>query len=101
MEERELIKEIIDLLRDGRMYFERILKEWIFIIISLILHYEDSMARGLFTEIFILDRPIFYIWYDIERELNEIKKKLIKEAGLAEEIVKKSIERVIEKRKKI
>ena len=75
MEERELIKKIIDLLRDGRMCFERILKEWIFIIISLILHYEDSMARGLFTEIFILDRPIFYIWYDIERELNEIKKK--------------------------
>ena len=75
MEERELIKEIIDLLRDGRMYFERILKEGVFIIISLILHYEDSIARGLSTEIFILDRPIFYIWYDVERELNEIKKK--------------------------
>ncbi|MCU4139246.1 MAG: hypothetical protein MW690_001178 [Methanophagales archaeon] len=75
MGERELIRKIIDLLRDGRMYFERILKEWVFIIISLILHYEDSMARGLSADTFILDRPIFYIWYDIERELNEIKKK--------------------------
>jgi len=75
MEERELIKEIIDLLRDGRMHFERILKEWVFIIISLILHYENSVARGLSSNIFLLDWPIFYISYDIERKLNEIKKK--------------------------
>ncbi len=96
MEERGLIKKIIDLLRDGRTHFERILKEWFFIITSLILHYEDSMARGLSTEIFILDRPIFYIWYDIERELNEIKKKykeflkkLISELNISDDLKNK------------
>lgn len=29
MEERELIKKTINLLRDGRTYFESILKEWV------------------------------------------------------------------------
>ena len=84
MGEWELIRKIINLLRDGRTYFERILKEWTFIITTLILHYEDSIARGLSADTFILDRPIFYIW-SIERELNEIKKKykdFLKKLGL-------------------
>jgi len=103
MEERGLIKKIIDLLRDGRTHFERILKEWFFIITSLILHYEDSMARELPTDIFVLDRPIFYIWYDVERELNEIKKKykeflekLISEFNISDDL-KNKINNYIEK----
>jgi len=37
----------------------------------------------------------------LEEKLNELKKKLVEEAGLAEDMVKKSIEGLIEKRKKI
>lgn len=76
-----------------------------FIIIALILHYEDSVARGLSTDIFILDRPIFYISYDIERELNEIKKKykgflekLISEFNVSNDL-KNKINDYIEKEK--
>ncbi len=37
----------------------------------------------------------------LEEKLNELKKKLIEEAGLAEDMVKKSIEGLIEKRKEV
>jgi len=73
LEEQELIKETIDYLRNGRTHLERILKEMLFIIISLILYYEDSISRGI-IDVFVLDRPIFYIWYEIERELDRIKR---------------------------
>lgn len=73
LEEQELIKETIDYLRNGRTRLERILKEMLFVIISLILHYEDSISQGI-KNAFVLDRPIFYIWYDIERELDRIKR---------------------------
>ena len=37
----------------------------------------------------------------LEEKLNELKKKLVEEAGLAEDMVKKSIEGLIEKRREI
>ncbi len=74
LEEQELIKETIDYLRNGRTHFERILKEMLFIMISLILHYEDSISQGI-KDVFVLDRPVFYIGYDIERGLDRIKER--------------------------
>jgi len=75
LEEPKLIRRIIDYLRDGRVHFERVLKEFLFIMIALILYYEGSISKGLFKDIFILDRPVFHIWYNVEQELERIRVK--------------------------
>ena len=47
----------------------------VFVIIALILHYEDSLGTGLSADTVVRDRPIFYVAYDRQREeLNEIRK---------------------------
>lgn len=70
-----LVNRMQMLLGQGRTCFERLLKEWLYIIISLILYYEDSESKNGTKDIFILDRPIFYIWrYNREYEL-DVKKK--------------------------
>jgi len=74
LEEQELIETTINYLRYGRTYFERILKEILFVIISLIIHYED-VAPHIAEGSFILDRPVFYLGYNIEHGLGRIKER--------------------------
>ena len=96
LEEQELIKETIDHLQSGRTRLERILKEMVFIIISLILHYENSISQGI-RDVFVLDRPVFYIGYDIERGLDRIKGRyreflerlVIQDFGISDELKNK------------
>ena len=71
-----LAERISTLSHKGRTYFERLLKEWLFVIISLIIHYEDCVSRNISDKVFLLDRPVFYVSpYSKEQELNTIKEK--------------------------
>lgn len=88
-----LIENIRGLLDDGRTYLERLLKEWLFIMISLVVHYEDQISRGSSKDIFLLDRPIPYISpYNREQELNRAKeefKEFLGRFNVSEDLKKK------------
>jgi len=93
MDDLPLVENIRLLLNDGRTYLERLLKEWLFIMISLVVHYEDQISRGSFKDIFLLDRPIPYISpYNREQELNRAKeefKEFLGRFNVSEDLKKK------------
>lgn len=102
MSDLPLIENIRGLLDDGRTYLERLLKEWLFIMISLVVHYEDQISRGSSKDIFLLDRPIPYISpYNREQELNRAKEKFKEVLGrfnASEDLKKKINEYAMERR---
>ena len=93
MDDLPLIEYIRRLLDDGRTYLERLLKEWLFIMISLVVHYEDQISRGSSKDIFLLDRPVPYISpYNREQELNRAKeefKEFLGRFNVSEDLKKK------------
>jgi len=79
LEEDILIERIATYMHNGRKYLEHLLKEWLFIIIALILHYQESLSREIqLDKIFLIDRPVLYISpYDREREIRVVKRKYV------------------------
>jgi len=76
-DETVLVEEIITNLRDGRSYLERGLKEWLYFLSSLIIYYEEIASKKKIPDNFVMDRPIFHIYYDRDKELNDIRDKFL------------------------
>jgi hypothetical protein len=91
--EFSLAERISTLLHKGRIYLERLLKEWLFVITSLIIHYEDYVSRDISDKAFLLDRPVFYVSpYSREYELNAINnryKEFVGRFNVSEDLKKK------------
>jgi len=58
LDEKTLVRRIISFLWDGRNYTERILKEFSFILTSLMIYYEQASVHQT-SEVFLVDRPLF------------------------------------------
>lgn len=88
--ESSLAEKISTLSHKGRTYLERLLKEWLFVMGTLIVHYEDYVSRD---KVFVLDRPVFYVSpYSREQELNTIKdryKEFLGELEVSEDLKRK------------
>jgi hypothetical protein len=76
-DERILVSEIINFLRDGRDYAERILKELSFIISALVLRYREASNYQLENP-FVAEFPLFLPFsYTKERDIARIKGSIV------------------------
>jgi len=73
LNEKSLVKKTISLLKDGRDHIERILKEFSYILTSLVIYFE-KMSQYKTEEIFFVDWPLFLpSSYAKERETIKIR----------------------------
>lgn len=72
-----LVERLSTLLHKGRRYLERILKEMLFVIVSLVIHCEEKIAAKTFQDIFYLTAPIFPIFLDKEDVLRKTREKYV------------------------
>ncbi|MEM3786986.1 MAG: hypothetical protein QXZ59_06345, partial [Nitrososphaeria archaeon] len=91
-DERTLVNEIINYLRDGRDHAERVLKELSFIISALALHHREASEYQLENP-FIAEFPLFLPFsYTKERDIARIKSNIFNFWGeIAREEQKKKI----------